>query len=131
MWAQRLELVPVYPLIGKIDGGTNLKRLISLRTQYIIMCIPFVNCLILFIWLYNYSRTTKEPKVFAKSLLVIFATALPVVILQILLSKAFSQSVLALNILNFIMIYIIPFLIGFSLIKYQKRTLGDYFSNNS
>lgn len=103
-----------------------MTKLISLRIQKVIMFIPFVNCFSLFIWLYNYSRTSKKLNVLLKSLLAIWAISIPFLILSILLSKIFPQSVIAHTIESFVMLYIVPCVVGFVLIKYQKKTLCDY-----
>ena len=107
-----------------------MTKLVSLRTQQVIMFIPFVNCFLLFVWLYNYSRTSKELEVLLKSILAMCAISIPFVILSILLSKIFPLSVIAHIIESFVMLYIVPFVVGFILIKYQKKTLSDYFQSN-
>lgn len=98
-----------------------MKKFVSLRTQRIISFIPYVNGLILFIWLYNYSHSKKKHKVFARSLVVIFITCIPLVALQIVFSKIFSVYPIAINIINLLAVYLIPFALGQALIKYQEK----------
>lgn len=87
------------------------------------MFLPFINFLILFVWLYNYSHTEKNSKIFMKSLFIIFCTCIPMIILQILFSKLLSRYTIVLNIVNACAIYVIPLVLGYSLIKYQKKVI--------
>ena len=100
-----------------------MKKYISLHTQNIIKFIPFLNCFILFIWLFNYSRTEKDPRVFMKSLLIIFGVSIPIIILQIIISKILIEFSVAQSIFDGIFMYLIPFVIGSALIKYQKKVI--------
>lgn len=102
-----------------------MKGMISLRTQYIIMLIPFINCLLIFIWLYNYSRFFKNVKVFFKALVMMFAVGITIVIIDILLKGIFPFSSVMLTVINCLIMYITPFLIGLSLIKLQKKLLDE------
>lgn len=95
-----------------------MKKFITLKKQKIVMCIPAINCLTIFFWLYNYGKLNPDPKIFWKSLVTIFSTALPIVVLQIILSKIFSELS---YVLDPFMTYLIPFCISFSLIRYQKK----------
>ena len=99
------------------------KSLISIRVQSILMCVPLLNCLVLFAWLYNYGHSVTNRTVFAKSLLVIFFSTIPLVILQILLSKIFANQAIILSVINSLMTYFIPFSMSFNLIRYQKKVL--------
>ena len=112
-----------YPVGEYTKYGDIMKKFIPLRIQNILKYIPFLNCLILFFWLYNYSLTEKNPKVFMKSLMIIFGVSIPIVILQILISKIIAEYFLVLTILNYLTTYVIPFIVGYALIKYQKRVL--------
>lgn len=105
-----------------------MKKLISLRAQRIILFIPFVNCFIWFIWLLNYSRIPSNLKLFFKAFFVAIAYALPFIILNILLSRLFTQSEAILMIENIIGLYITPIQIGLGLIKYQEKVLKEYFN---
>ena len=94
---------------------------ISIRTQKIIKYIPFLNCLILFIWLFNCNHMKTDYMVFLKSLLLIFATSIPLAVLQIILSKMLIEFIVIQQVLNAIFMYLIPFAIGSVLIKYQEK----------
>lgn len=97
-----------------------MKKYISLHTQNIIKFIPFLNFSILFIWLFNYSCTEKDLKVFMKSLVIIFGVSVPIAILHIIISKLLTDFSVIQSIFNGIFMYLIPFIIGSALIKYQK-----------
>ncbi len=93
---------------------------ISIKVQKILMFIPFINVFGLFIWLYNFISNSKKPTVFAKSLLIIFASTIPLVIIQIILTKLFSNSAVFVSVLGYIFTYLIPLSMDFFLIKYQR-----------
>ncbi len=92
------------------------------------MFIPFVNLFIWFIWLFNYSRIPSNLKLFFKAIFVAFAYALPFIILNILLSRLFTQSEVLLVMENIIGLYFIPFQIGLGVIKCQEKYLSQYFN---
>ena len=100
-----------------------MKKLISLRTQKIIMFIPVINIFVLFIWLYNYSKFPSNSKIFIKSLLYVFAVFIPMGIIHSILFNILSEYKIATTILNFIVIYYIPLAVGYVLIKYQEKTI--------
>ena len=85
--------------------------------------IPFVNYLILFVWLFNCYHMEEGPKIFRKSFLIIFGTVLPMAFLQILLSKIFADGSAMQAVINALFIYLIPWVLGFALIKYQRKVL--------
>lgn len=95
--------------------------MISVKVQKYIVFIPFVNCLILFIWVYNYGKMKNDFKVFAKSLLIIGAIGLPLTMIQIIVTNLFGTA----HILDLLMVYVTPLLIGLGLIQYQKRIFCD------
>ena len=99
-----------------------MNRFIPIKIQYIFMCIPFFNCMVLFMWLFNYSRLATKGTVFAKSLFVIFASTIPIVIIQIILQNIF-QNVSIIFLLDKLMLYLIPFSMAFNLIRFQKKVL--------
>ena len=101
-----------------------MNKFISLRKQRILKYFPFFNCLILFVWLFNYSHTERDFKVFWKSLILIFAVCIPMVFFQIIISEILAAYSTALTIFNFATIYIIPFVLGYALIKYQERVIA-------
>ena len=100
-----------------------MNKIISLKAQKIIVVIPFLNCLILFVWIYNYARMPADFKIFARSWLVIFASAIPLVIVQIILSKIQIQPETLSEVINLLFIYLVPFAVGIGLICYQKKVL--------
>lgn len=106
----------------------NLKKLISLRVQKIITFIPLVNCFMLFIWLYNYSKIPSNLKLFFKAFFVAFVYALPFIILNILLSKLFTQSEIIEVLRTIIGVYFTPLFMGVGLIKCQEKYLSEYFN---
>lgn len=106
----------------------NLKKLISLRVQKIITFIPLVNCFMLFIWLYNYSKIPSNLKLFFKAFFVAFVYALPFIILNILLSKLFTQSEIIEVLRTIIGVYFTPLFMDVGLIKCQEKYLSEYFN---
>ena len=98
-----------------------MKGFISIRFQKIIMFIPFLNCCILFLWLYNYSKTEKNHKTFFKSFITAISYALPFVIVGVVLSKLMGDVVLKHNLLNLIMFYLVRVALGFGLIRSQGK----------
>lgn len=106
-----------------------MKKLVSLRIQKILMLIPFVNCVVPYIFLFNCIRTSNGQKVVLRSLLILFGLLIPIAVAQRLLYKAISQYELLLTIINPIIIYIILFVIAFTLIKCQEKYLGKYFNH--
>ena len=100
-----------------------MKKLIPLRVQKVIMFIPFINIFIIAFWLYNYMKTTNNIKLFFKSLLKIWGVAIAYLIVSSALSEIFSQTKFLDYIRNFIMLYLLPFTLGYVLIKYQEKTI--------
>lgn len=105
-----------------------MKKLVSLRIQKILMLIPFVNCVVPYIFLFNCIRTPNGQKVVLRSLLILFGLLIPIAVAQMLLYKAISQYELVLTIINPIIIYIILFIIAFTLIKCQEKYFSQYFN---
>lgn len=97
-----------------------MNRTISLRVQRIISFIPFVNASVLFMWLYNYRSAVNDSKVFAKSLLVIFATTLPLALLQMMFQQLLESQG---NMINLLAVYLIPLSMASGLIHFQKNIL--------
>ena len=98
--------------------------MISLHTQHIMMYLPFINALILFVWLFNYHNSERRLKVFGKSLIIIFCVTIPMGVLHILFSKIFAEFSIVLTVSNYLFIYLIPFVLGYALIKYQEKVLN-------
>ena len=106
-----------------------MKKLVPLRIQKILMLIPFVNCAVPYIFLFNCTRIPKGRKVFLKSLLILFGLIIPIAVAQMLLFKAISQYELVLRIISPIVICIMLFIIAFTLIKIQEKYLSEYFNH--
>lgn len=91
---------------------------VSIKTQKILMFIPFVNALIWFIWLYNCIKMKVSTAAFMKSLLRMFAVIIPLAMVQLVLSKVFPDTS---DILGYIMMYLAPLSMAFCLIRFQER----------
>lgn len=98
-----------------------MKKIISIKAQNIISFIPFLNAVVLFIWIHNYRVSAKESSVFAKSLLIMFAVTIPLAIIQGLLMNLYAEYETIVLLINYIAIYLIPFLLARSLICFQKK----------
>ena len=90
---------------------------ISINAQKKMMYIPFVNILVLHIWLYNYTISKKPWAVFCKSLLIILGYSLPIAGIIMFLSAAFPslEKILVLG-----GAYCIPLAYSYGLIEYQE-----------
>ena len=100
-----------------------MKKLISLRIQKVIMFIPFFNIFILFIWYYNTFKTSNSRKILLKAMIPIGIVLVCFSIINNLLSEPFLTTNYMRYIRNFIMLYLLPFTLGYVLIKYQKKTI--------
>ncbi len=100
-----------------------MKKFVSLKVQRILMFLPFFNCFVLFIWLYNYGRSSLPLKVFIKSLVVLFAFILLWAVINILLSRLFVGNEVIDLISTVLSLYVTPFSMAFGLIGYQKKVL--------
>mgnify|MGYP003308138244 CR=1 FL=1 len=89
---------------------------VSINTQKRLLYIPYLNISILFIWLYNCVVTKDAASRVPKTLWIIFSSALPLSILQIIVV---SYCPFTGNILAIINAYIIPLVIGHRLIQFQ------------
>ena len=105
-------------------------KIISIKFQEVIMFVPFLNCFVLFIWLYNYSRMEKNTKIFSKSLCILFLSTIPIVILQIIFQKIFVDYNVLISVLDYLMLYIIPFSMAFNLVHFQKNILKSKKDNH-
>ncbi len=91
---------------------------VSVKTQKKLMFIPYVNALVPFIWVYNCRKTETDTAVFLQSLLHVFAAAIPLMVVQVVLSKLFPSIG---GILACIMSYLAPLAIACCLIRFQER----------
>lgn len=107
-----------------------MKKFISLHIQKIVLFIPFANYLIPFAWLFNYKHMEKQESLFAKSLLLAFGVSIPLIVVQILISRFLPDNKITLYVSNFIALYLMPFFIGYALIKYQAKAFEKAGSKN-
>lgn len=93
---------------------------ISTKTQMIIMLIPIINFFCIFIWLYNYIfYPQKSAKIWFMSLFKILLYVLPVGIIAALFAKLWPGII----VIDILTKYIIPLLIGLSLVQYQSKLI--------
>ena len=102
-----------------------MKKIISLKTQRIISFIPLANAFVLSVWLRNYRSAVNDSKVFAKSLLVLFATTIPLGVVYMLLSRWFAAQNVVRTVLTCAAIYGIPLSMAQGLIWFQKRVFDE------
>lgn len=107
----------------------NLKKLISLHVQKIILFIPYVNLFIWFIWLINFNRTPRDFKKLFTTFFIAFAFGIPCMIINILLSRLFVQTEIIEVLRTIIGVYFTPLFIGVGLIKCQEKALKEYFNH--
>lgn len=100
-----------------------MRRIVSLKTQSIMSYIPFVNCLVLFIWLHNYRVAITDFKIFAKGLGLLFVIAIPLVFAEMLLLSIFGAYPTACDIIGIIAIYCIPLCLSRGIIRFQSKVL--------
>ena len=100
-------------------------KTISIKAQKILSFIPFVNAIVLFLWIFNYRVSINEPKIFAKSLLVILVRTIPLSLLQRLFLNLFIEQEIPTILINCIAIYIIPFSLAWGLISFQQKIKTD------
>ena len=95
-------------------------KIVSIKTQRILMFIPLLNNLNLFIWIYNCRCANIPAAVFGKSLLIIFSRAFPFAVLHILLSNVLPEFG---GVFAYLFMYCIALSISYGLIKYQEKVL--------
>ncbi len=98
-----------------------MKKIIPVKLQKRLIFIPFLNATVLFIWLYNYYRGVNDFRVFKKSLFVLFATTLPIAVLQIILTSAFSQYAGVVSLIDYLSIYCTPLSMAYGLVRFQTK----------
>lgn len=98
-----------------------MKRLLTIRSQKIILFIPIINYVIIFIWLYNYSQTTKNIKVFIKSLLMTFTLVFCLAVIYMILEKLFADVYIIDRCLDVSLQYLFPLVVGGVLIRCQEK----------
>lgn len=94
---------------------------VSIKTQKILMFIPYVNIINLFIWLYISTHQFKEKNTFLRSLWILFSTLGPLVFAQVTLSQFLPTLGTLMSYAN---IYMIPFVLGYRFIRYQETLVG-------
>ena len=102
-----------------------MKPLVSIKLQRIFLFIPFVNALLLFIWLFFCLKYKIKQNEFLKVLFSLFGILFLFVIPLIFLNKLFGANNLIVQILSYSTIYTLPFAIGCRLINYQKNLLEE------
>lgn len=101
---------------GNMKGVNPMKK-ISLRTQKIVMFIPYINCINLFIWVNNFFCMKYSNRIAAKSILIILTSILPLLFLEITVSRLFPELEKIITLLGS---YFLPLLMGLGLIKFQQ-----------
>ena len=97
--------------------------IIKLSFQKKLVFIPFLNPLILFIWVYNWKKAGEPFSVFVKSLLLIWGISIPIIIVQIVLQNVFGTYPIVMSILAYAVMYLLPLSVGLGLISYQEKLL--------
>lgn len=98
---------------------------VSIKTQKIIMFIPYINILNIPIHYYNCYQLNIPHSGFPRTLYVAFANALPILILGTIIGNVFELSGLAASVLSNAMAYFAPLLIGRGLIQYQQELIDE------
>ena len=98
--------------------GCKTMNIVPIKTQRIIMYIPYVNVLNIFFWLYNSLNMNIPYRGVPQTLKVFMMSSIPLVVLQTVLSNINGNLGIILGYLNG---YLIPLFIGMGLIKYQER----------
>lgn len=97
-----------------------MKKIIPIKVQTVFMFIPILNSFALFMWLYNYSRAVTSIKVLLKSVLVMFASLLPIIIIASVLQSSFTMPPIFIH----LMTYVASFSVAFGLVQFQKKVFG-------
>ena len=95
--------------------------MVSTKFQKRILFIPIINCFIIFIWIFNCFKSKNSGKIFLKALLLAFIYLTTVIIIDIILTKGFYNSLTFVTIKNYVMLYIMPLSFGFGLISFQIK----------
>ena len=91
---------------------------ISVSLQSKLIWIPFVNTIVLFLWLYNYMHYEKQSfGLWNKSVFYTVGHTIPCVIVFILLGHFFPS----VGFIGILASYVIPLVIGFALVRFQKK----------
>ena len=97
-----------------------MRRLIPIKVQYIFMFIPFLNVLVILMYLFNIHKSSNSGKLFAKSVFIFFASAIIPTIIFTILERFFAD----LSIFSFIEVYFTPLFIALNLIEFQKKNIN-------
>ena len=101
-------------------GDFIVKKLIPINIQCIFMFIPFLNVLVVFMYLFNIHNSPNSGKLFAKSIIVFFASAIVPTIIFTIIQDIFVN----LSVISFIEVYFTPFFIALNLINFQKKNMN-------
>lgn len=89
------------------------------------MFIPYVNIINLFIYLYNCRQMNIYRFGFPRALLIVFANALPLLIVGTIVDSIFELPAQIATIWSNVNAYLVPLLIGRGLIKYQQQLIDE------
>lgn len=118
IWSLALPMVSASPYQLTIHKEMIIMKQIPLKTQRIIMFIPYLNILNLPFWLFNSINLDLPYRGVPQTFFIMLKCGLPLVLLQLLLYKIYAP---AGNILGYINAYLAPLLIGHALIKLQEK----------
>ena len=96
-------------------------KMVSYKIQHTLVYIPYLNALVLPIWIYNVSHTSDSVSHFLKSLKIVFRRAIPLAVLDCILSLALAPYPTLRICEQLIFTYCIPLWIGKGLIHYQTE----------
>ena len=96
-----------------------MRKLISIKMQYIFTFIPLLNTLVIFMYLFNIHKSPDSIKLFSKSIFPFFVSAIIPTLIFTILEKKFIN----LSLISLIEIYLIPLFISLSLINFQKKNM--------
>lgn len=95
--------------------------MINVKIQKIIAFIPVFNVFIMFLWIINCHKHNISSIKFLKSLFIPFIITVVFASIMIFLDRTIGSETLIYSIFNYLMLYLFPLLIAWSLIKYQIK----------
>lgn len=96
-----------------------MRKLIPLKFQRIVMFIPFINALVLFLYLFNIHQSPDSVKLFSRSLPGFFASFIIPNIFFAIIGHFVSNPII-----NLVGIYLILICMDLYLIGYQKKNMN-------
>ena len=91
---------------------------VSVKTQRILMYLPGANILCTPIWIYNSFYFNEHISTNLKSLFIVFSSSVPLMFLQVIVEYYWPMTG---KVIGYVNAYLIPYLIGFRLAKYQEE----------